>query len=70
MELKSILGKLKSLLSILFYAGLAYSAYLTYQRYQIGGVEMVMEFFSSLPVEVLLLVVVGGALVLTAALGQ
>ena len=70
MKLGSITRKLKSLLGVLVYAALAYGAYLAYLNYQAGGVDLVLDYLYSLPVEVLLIVAVAGAAVLAVSLGQ
>lgn len=70
MELRNITRKLRFLLNILAYASIAYGAYLAYLQYQEGGLDYLVSYFMALPVEVLGILVIVGALVLTAALGS
>lgn len=70
MALGKIIGKLKMLLSFIIYAAILYGGYLLYQQYQIGGLELVLDYFSTLSPFTLVLIIVVAAMVLAAALSQ
>jgi len=70
MEPRDLLKKAKLVLNLVLYAGIAYALYLTYRQYQLGGLDSVINWFTSLPIEVLGVIVVIGAIVLAEGMSQ